>query len=329
MPELSVVITVLNEEKNIRPLLDQVRTALSELDYEIVLVDDGSTDATKQEILNHTDERTLLVELEKNVGQSAAMRAGIEHSSGPYIAFLDGDLQNDPADIPGMLQLVKKENVDVVAGNRKKRQDGFWLRKIPSRIANILIRYMTGVHLKDYGCTLRVFKRKYAEGLQLYGGLHRFIPVLATLQGARIIQVDVQHHARKHGESKYGLGRTFKVMEDLVLMTALRRVSVKKRRINAPVGLICFLLGLITLINLYIMNPEYTPVTEHFLYWPAIVLLIGGLLLVIARMIAAVKIKAHYRKAAVEPYTISQLYKGKQPLGPAYTNKNSGKNSAV
>src|SRR6266487_1507722 len=179
MRELSVVITVMDEEDNIKPLLENIRTALKGIDYEIVLVDDGSTDKTKLQVLNYADERTVFVELRKNYGQSTAMTAGIDYSSGKYIALLDGDLQNDPSDIPAMLDLLKREDWDVVAGNRKNRRDGFFLRKIPSRIANALIRRVTGVYIKDYGCTLKIFRREIAEELNLYGELHRFIPVLA------------------------------------------------------------------------------------------------------------------------------------------------------
>ena len=151
MPELSVVITVKNEEQNIRLLLESVCHALSHLDYEILIVDDGSDDNTRQQVLEYADERTVLVELRKNYGQSTAMTAGIDYSRGKYVALLDGDLQNDPSDIPAMLELLKKEDWDVVAGNRKDRKDGFLLRKIPSRIANAMIRRMTGVYIKDYG----------------------------------------------------------------------------------------------------------------------------------------------------------------------------------
>src|SRR6266536_5252145 len=202
MRELSVVITVMDEEDNIKPLLENIRTALKGIDYEIVLVDDGSTDKTKLQVLNYADERTVFVELRKNYGQSTAMTAGIDYSSGKYIALLDGDLQNDPSDIPSMLEKLKTEDWDVVAGNRRNRKDGTFLRKIPSKIANAVIRGMTKVYIRDYGCTLKVFKREIAEDLGLYGELHRFIPVLAAMQGARIVQVDVKHHARKFGKSK-------------------------------------------------------------------------------------------------------------------------------
>src|SRR5687768_12676752 len=158
MRELSVVITVMNEEENIRPMLEAVRNALPGIDYEVILVDDGSTDRTKQQVLENSDERTILVELRKNYGQSTAMMAGIDHSHGRYVALLDGDLQNDPTDIPAMLELLKREDWDVVAGNRRNRKDGMLLRKVPSRIANAMIRRMTGVYIKDYGCTLKVFR---------------------------------------------------------------------------------------------------------------------------------------------------------------------------
>ena len=251
MRELSVVITVMDEEKNIKPLLEAVRGALAGIDYEVILVDDGSADQTKREVLANADDRTILVELRKNYGQSTAMTAGIDHSQGRYVALLDGDLQNDPTDIPSMLELLKNEDWDVVAGNRKNRKDGFILRKIPSRIANALIRRMTGVYIKDYGCTLKVFRREIAEELGLYGELHRFIPVLAKLQGARITQVDVKHHARVHGKSKYGINRTFKVMSDLVLMVFMRKYMQKPMHLFGTIGFISFGLGM--LINLYLL----------------------------------------------------------------------------
>ena len=169
MIELSVVIPVMNEEDNIQPLLEAVRGALSQFDYEVILVDDGSSDNTKKRILEYADERTVLVELRKNYGQSTAMTAGIDHARGEFIAMLDGDLQNDPTDIPLMLELLKKEDWDVVAGNRKNRKDGMVLRKIPSKIANALIRRWTCVYIKDYGCTLKVFPREIAVDLGLYG----------------------------------------------------------------------------------------------------------------------------------------------------------------
>ncbi|RYZ27728.1 MAG: glycosyltransferase, partial [Chitinophagaceae bacterium] len=163
MKELSLVIPVMNEEDNIKPLLEAVRDALKDFDYEVILVDDGSIDATRKRIVEYSDDRTVLVELRKNYGQSTAMTAGIDHASGKYVALLDGDLQNDPSDIPFMVELLKREDWDVVAGNRKNRKDGMVLRKVPSKIANAMIRRMTGVYIKDYGCTLKIFKKEIAN----------------------------------------------------------------------------------------------------------------------------------------------------------------------
>ena len=256
MIELSVVIPVMNEEDNIAPLLEAVRDALQDFNYEIILVDDGSTDNTRKKILEHADEHVVLVELRKNYGQSTAMTAGIDHARGEYIVMLDGDLQNDPTDIPAMLQLMKREDWDVVAGNRKNRKDGMFLRKIPSKIANALIRRWTGVYIKDYGCTLKIFRREIAEDLGMYGELHRFIPVLAKLQGARITQVDVKHHPRKFGKSKYGINRTFKVLSDLVLMVFFRKYIQKPMHLFGSLGFMSLGIGL--LINLYLLILKIT-----------------------------------------------------------------------
>ena len=192
MKKLSVVIPVMNEEENILPLFEQVRDALTGIDYELLLVDDGSSDNTVKEIHTYMDDRTRLVELMKNYGQSTAMAAGIDEAQGEYVVTLDGDLQNDPSDIPMLLEKIETESWDMIAGNRANRRDGMILRKIPSKIANSMIRTLTGVHIKDYGCTLKIFKSRIAKNLGLYGELHRFIPVLAALQGARITQVDVK-----------------------------------------------------------------------------------------------------------------------------------------
>lgn len=225
--KLSVIICVYNEEENIQPLNRRINEALTGIDYEIVYVDDGSTDNTLKEIKALNDEKVVLVELRKNFGQSSALYAGIEQACGEYMVTMDGDLQNDPSDIPMMLNLAETEDWDLVAGFRKNRQDGVFLRKLPSKIANSIIRSSTGVYIRDYGCTLKVFKSDLAKNIGLYGELHRFIPVLASLEGARITQVDVKHHAREFGKSKYGINRTFKVVSDLLLMLFFKKYMQK------------------------------------------------------------------------------------------------------
>ena len=178
MKKLSLVICVFNEEDNVLPLTDQIKTALDGYEFEAIFVDDGSTDSTREKIRQIGDERFILVELRKNYGQSSALQAGIDIAQGEYIVTMDGDLQNDPLDIPLMLQKSINEDIDVIAGIRANRKDGVFLRKIPSKIANTIIRKTTDVRIKDYGCTLKLFKSEIAKDLKIYGELHRFIPVL-------------------------------------------------------------------------------------------------------------------------------------------------------
>jgi glycosyltransferase involved in cell wall biosynthesis len=317
MKELSIVITVKHEEENIKPLLESVRAALSGIDYELILIDDGSTDKTKQQVLNNADERTVFVELRKNYGQSTAMTAGIDYSTGRYIALLDGDLQNDPSDIPGMLDLLKREDWDVVAGNRKNRKDGMFLRKIPSKIANAFIRRMTGVYIKDYGCTLKVFRREIAEELNLYGELHRFIPVIAKMQGAKITQVDVKHHPRKFGKSKYGISRTFRVLSDLVLMLFFRRYIQKPMHLFGTIGFISLGIGII--INLYLLVLK---ILGHDIWGKpllilGLILLLGGIQLITIGILAEISVRTYFESQNKKTYTVRKVYLSKQEVKPS------------
>ena len=312
MRELSVVITVMNEEANIAPLLAAVRSALHGMDYEVVFVDDGSTDRTIPEIKAHADGLIRLVELRKNYGQSTAMTAGIDHSTGRYIALIDGDLQNDPTDIPSMLELLKAEDWDVVAGHRRNRKDGMFLRKIPSNIANALIRRMTGVYIRDYGCTLKIFKREIAEELGLYGELHRFIPVLAKLQGARITQVDVKHHARLHGKSKYGINRTFKVMSDLLLMVFFRKYMQKPMHLFGTLGFMGFGLG--ALINLYLLGLKIAgqDIGGKPLLILGLMLLLGGIQLITIGIVAEIGVRTYFESQNKKTYNVRNVFDGTQ-----------------
>ena len=314
MRELSVVITVRDEQDNIKPLLESVRAALSHIDYEVVLVDDGSTDKTKPEVLEYADDRTVLVELRKNYGQSTAMTAGIDYSRGKYVALLDGDLQNDPSDIPAMLELLKKEDWDVVAGNRKNRKDGFILRKIPSKIANALIRRMTGVYIRDYGCTLKVFRREIAEELGLYGELHRFIPVLAKLQGARITQVDVKHHPRIHGKSKYGINRTFKVMSDLVLMVFMRKYMQKPMHLFGTIGFISFGIGALINIYLLVLKIMGQDIWGKPILILGLILLLGGIQFITIGIIADINTRTYFESQNKKTYNVRKVYHAKKEV---------------
>ncbi len=310
MRELSVVITVLNERENIPPLINAIKLALAGIDYEVVFVDDGSNDGTPREIRSNADDHIRLVELRKNYGQSTAMTAGIDHSVGRYIALLDGDLQNDPSDIPSMLQKLKDEDWDVVAGNRKDRKDGAFLRKIPSNIANAIIRRMTGVYIKDYGCTLKIFKREIAEDLGIYGELHRFIPVLAKLQGASITQVDVKHHARRFGNSKYGLSRTFKVMADLVTMVFFRKYIQKPMHLFGTLGFISFGLGMIINFYLLVLKLMGQDIWGKPILILGLIFLLGGIQLITFGILAEISVRTYFEGTNRKTYQVRNIFNG-------------------
>ena len=311
-PELSIIITVLNERENIAHLVRKLKYDLSGINHEVIFVDDGSTDGTQRAIRKIADERITLIELRKNYGQSTAMTAGIHHATGRYVALLDGDLQNDSSDIPFMLDKLKSEDWDVVAGNRKDRQDGFVLRKIPSRVANYFIRKFTGVHIKDYGCTLKIFKKEIADDLGLYGEMHRFIPVLAKLQGASIVQVDVKHHPRKYGQSKYGLGRTFRVMSDLITMIFFRKYIQKPMHLFGTLGFIMFSIGLITNIYLLVLKMMGHDIWGKPLLILGLLLLLGGIQLITLGFLAEISIRIYFEAGNKKTYQIRRIVHGQE-----------------
>jgi glycosyltransferase involved in cell wall biosynthesis len=308
---LSVVICVYNEEKNIKPLGKKLEQALKGIDHEIIMVDDGSVDNTTGEVLKLKNKRLQLVELKKNYGQSTALVAGIDYAKGDYIATLDGDLQNDPDDIPFMLKKAHKEGWDVVAGIRAKRKDGFLIRKIPSKIANYIIRMTTGLKMKDYGCTLKVFKSGIAKDLGLYGELHRFIPVLAYMQGATIIQVEVKHHARIHGKSKYGINRTFKVMVDLMLMLFFKKYMQKPMHLFGVLGLILSLIGAGLNIYLVILKILGQDIWGRPLMILGMIALIGGIQLITVGILAEIMMRTYYESQDKKTYRLRRIRKNK------------------
>ena len=313
-PLLSVVITVYNEEDNIQPLLKATYAALSGMDYEVILVEDGSTDRTVAEVKKYANTRTKLVIFNRNYGQTTALAAGIDQATGEYIATMDGDLQNDPTDLPDMLQKAIDEEWDVVAGRRANRKDGFVLRKIPSKIANWIIRNSTNVHLKDYGCTLRVYKADIAQNMGLYGELHRFIPVLAKQEGAKMTEVDVKHHPRIHGTSKYGLSRTFKVMADLILMLFFQKYFQRPIHLFGGLGLLAFLLG--GIINVYLLALKI--LGEDIWGRPILILgfmlILGGIQLITTGIIAEIIVRTYFESQDKKTYRVKALYTGEQEV---------------
>ncbi|MEO1261456.1 MAG: glycosyltransferase family 2 protein [Bacteroidota bacterium] len=309
--KLSIIIAVYNEEENIRPMIEQVTAALSTYDYEIIYVDDGSTDGTLNELKKIKDPHLKFIEFRKNYGQSLALMAGIDEAEGDYIITLDGDLQNDPSDIPMMVALAEKGNWDLVAGLRAKRKDGLFFRKIPSLIANWIIRTSTSVRMKDYGCALKVFKKEIAKDLGLYGELHRFIPVLAHLEGAKITQVDVKHHPRKFGQSKYGLGRTFKVVSDLLLMLFMKKYLQKPMHLFGNVGVILFAIGAI--INLYMgyLKLLGQDIWGKPLLLLGILLVIAGIQLITIGIVVEIQMRTYYESQQKRPYKVRAIHQYK------------------
>jgi glycosyltransferase involved in cell wall biosynthesis len=239
-PALSVVIPLYDEADNIPKLHERLVEELDRIGkpFEVILVNDGSTDASEQalaEIARH-DTRFRIINLRRNFGQTAAMMAGIDHASGEIIVPMDGDLQNDPADIKRLLDRLA-EGFDVVSGWRRDRQDARFRRNLPSRIANVLISRISGVHLHDYGCSLKAYRRDVIKDVKLYGEMHRFVPIYASWQGAKVTEIPVTHHPRMHGESKYGLDRVVKIVLDLIVVKFLARYATKPIYVFGSFGL--------------------------------------------------------------------------------------------
>lgn len=243
---LSIIIPVYNEEDNVLPLHQKITEALDSMGqpYEVIIVDDGSTDNTAQRLkeLAKSDNRLKVIHLRRNFGQTPAMMAGIDAATGDILIPMDGDLQNDPHDIPKLLAKLA-EGYDVVSGWRKDRQDHPLKRNLPSRVANRLISFISGVHLHDYGCSLKAYRKAIIKGVKLYGEMHRFVPIYAAWQGAKVTEVGVTHYPRVHGVSKYGFDRTIKVILDLIVVKFLDKFAHKPMYLFGGFGLVTFLIS--------------------------------------------------------------------------------------
>ena len=313
---ISIVIPFYNEEGNITKLADSISEVMGAQDwkYEVIMINDGSSDSTwkKMKDINEAKPNFIGINFAGNYGQSSAIAAGIDYASGEYIVTLDGDLQNDPKDIPMMLNKLIEEDWDVVAGERENRQDAAFSRKLPSKFANFLIRVTTGVKMKDYGCTLRVFKKDIAKNLGLYGELHRFIPVLAILQGASMVQVPVKHHPRIHGKSKYGINRTFKVMSDLILMVFFQKYMQRPMHIFGALGIFTFGVGAIINVYLVILKILGQDIWGKPLLMLAVLLTLGGIQLITIGIMAEMQMRTYYESQRKTPYRIKKILKGEE-----------------
>ncbi len=297
--KLSIVIPVYNELESLHLLFESLSDQLIALqnDWEVIFVDDGSTDESTNiltDLAKNYPETIRTIIFRRNYGQTAAIAAGIDHAEGDIIVLMDADLQNDPADIPLLLSKID-EGYDVVSGWRQKRQDVFFTRKLPSTIANSLISWVTGVHLHDYGCTLKAYRKEILTGFRLYGEMHRFIPAYAQNVGAKIIEIPVNHHPRKFGKTKYGLNRTIKVILDLFTVKFLMSYANKPIYLFGGTGLALMIASIFTLLFLFIRRLGWgISVLNSPLFLTSMVFLILGFQSMLMGLIAELLVRTYH-----------------------------------
>jgi glycosyltransferase involved in cell wall biosynthesis len=310
---LSIVIPLYNEEENVPVLYEKLKESLDPLkmDYEIIFVDDGSTDRTLLilEEIQSKSKSVVVLSLRRNFGQTAAFAAGFDFARGDVIVTMDGDLQNDPADIPKLLELIKDN--DLVSGWRKKRKDPFFSRRFPSKVANWLISNVTGVKLHDYGCSLKAYRRDVIKNLKLYGEMHRFIPAVASWYGVRVAEVETVYHPRLRGRSKYGISRTMKVVLDLITVKFLQSFSTKPIQFFGPVGMVCGFIGF--LISLYLSIDKLffgRPIGGRPLLLLGALLIIVGIQLIGMGLLGEMLVRVYHESQRKPIYVIKKI------LGP-------------
>ncbi|HET8899513.1 MAG TPA: glycosyltransferase family 2 protein [Rhodanobacteraceae bacterium] len=310
-PELTITVPIYNEADNIAPLWQRVREALDGTGkrWELILIDDGSRDGSAERLdaVAASDPRVTALHLARNFGQTAAMMAGFDHARGDIIIPMDGDLQNDPADIPRLLAKLD-EGFDVVSGWRKHRQDAALKRNLPSRIANNLISKLSGVFLHDYGCSLKAYRRSVLEGVKLYGEMHRFVPIYAAWNGARVTEIEVTHHPRVAGQSKYGLERIFKVVLDLMVVKFLYRYAGKPMYLFGGFGMLSIVGGgLAGLWALALKLFAHTPFVETPLPLLTVFLSVTGVLSILMGLLAEMLNRTYHESQAKPVYRIGRI----------------------
>jgi len=307
--DLSIIIPIFNEEKNINELYSRLIKALDEVDktYEIIFIDDGSVDGSF-ELLKQVasyNERVKAIRFVRNFGQTAAMSAGINASKGDTLISMDGDLQNDPADIKNLLAKLD-EGYDVVSGWRKNRQDKL-SRKLPSKIANQIISMVGGVHLHDYGCSLKAYKREIIKEIKLYGEMHRFIPIYASWQGAKIAEIPVLHHARRFGKSKYGFGRTVKVILDLITIKFMGSYVTKPIYVFGIIGLISIGVGAAVAVFVLMRALFFQGEWISPLILIAFFVLSMGVISIFIGLLAEISVRTYFESQDKPPYVIKEI----------------------
>ena len=309
--DLSIVVPIHNEFENLPRLLDAIASVMENSDYryEIICVDDGSTDGSTQRLQHLAQERTDLkaIILRRNYGQTAAMAAGFRFAQGNVIITMDGDLQNDPADIPVLIDKLN-EGYDLVSGWRKNRQDATLKRKVPSKIANWLIGKVTGVKVHDYGCSLKAYRAELVADMNLYGELHRFLPALAFIEGARITELPVRHHARQFGKSKYGLDRTFRVVMDLMTVFFMRKFLTRPMHIFGSMGFLSMSVGVAIGLYLTGLKLGFGESINRPLLTLAVVLLLAGVQLFSFGLLAELLMRTYHESQGRPIYRVREVF---------------------
>lgn len=308
--DLSIVVPIYNEEESITHLYERVTAALANtaLAYELILVDDGSSDRSFLLLkdIAGLDARVKVIRFRRNFGQTAAMAAGFDAASGRVVVPMDGDLQNDPTDIPKLLAKID-EGYDVVSGWRKDRQDTFINRKLPSMIANGLISRFTGVHLHDYGCTLKAYRREVLEGVNLYGEMHRFVPALASQVGAKVTELPVKHHPRMYGTSKYGISRTVRVVLDLMTVKFLLSYSTKPIQLFGKWGVYTLLAGFLSgTTTVYMKIFEHFSMNRNPLWILTVFLLFMGIQFIVLGLLGELNARTYYEAQGKPIYVVRE-----------------------
>jgi glycosyltransferase involved in cell wall biosynthesis len=312
VPDISVVVPMHNEAPNVDQLYGELTAALDafERPYEILAIDDGSTDETFSRLarLQAVDPRLRIIRFRRNFGQTAAFSAGFAHARGRLIVTTDGDLQNDPRDIPGMIELLETRNADIVAGWRKDRKDPFFSRRVPSMIANRIISTATGVKLHDYGCSLKVFRAEVVKPMKLYGEMHRFLPAIASEFGVRIEELVVNHRPRVHGRSKYGISRTVRVILDLLTLKFLISYSTRPLQIFGLLGMAMGSLGFLVLLWLaYVKYFQHEGIADRPLLQLGILLVFFGVQLVTLGLLAEMLARTYHESQDKPTYIIREI----------------------
>jgi glycosyltransferase involved in cell wall biosynthesis len=318
--DISIVIPLFNEIENIAELHAAISSVVSSMNKgaEIIYVDDGSIDGTYEELqkIVSADASVWVIRLRRNFGQAAAFSAGFDFARGDVIVTMDGDLQNDPADIPQLIEKID-QGYDIVSGWRVKRQDNFVTRRLPSMIANDLISRVTGVKLHDYGCSLKAYRQEVVKNIRLYGELHRFIPAIASWMGILVAEVPVKHFPRKHGRSKYGLGRTLRVMLDLITVKFMLNYATRPLQMFGLAGMVSFLIGLVISGYLTVLRLFYgEALSDRPILLLGVLLIMLGVQLILMGLLGELIVRTYHESQDKPIYAIREVLGGEEPHLP-------------